>query len=391
MIKLVIFNFKSLKELNFSQIMQFTLSAASLQLQKLRGRPQAQKNQQTQPGGNSLSWTFPADPVDLVRELPVNFQLQQPNLTNRFAVRCGNDKIDVEVSQDLLGLGRLAAAEEVTLGHCSPSEVDDVSHVLVFESKLHECGSTRLMTDDAFIYAFELLYNPKAPENSVITRSQRAAFQIQCHYTRSGVLFDWSPYYSSMFIFQYVYWNSPRISNRYGIEDVIRIQASVVHRGPLKVLLDHCISTVLPAPPSEFDEAFVKNHGCLGGRLTGPTFMARPRPDELQFQIKASSFPLQKMVRLIISPEALSPLISFLMCNGSTNRWRGVNGNDPHCSCCAATCGMRKARWLLDDDDDHKGNSSKPNVTLSISHLGLILSFVFNQRKSGRRKRASAL
>uniref|UniRef100_A0A8C5G5J7 Zona pellucida sperm-binding protein 3 n=1 Tax=Gouania willdenowi TaxID=441366 RepID=A0A8C5G5J7_GOUWI len=358
-----------------------SLSAASLQLQKLRGRPQAQKNQQTQPGGNSLSWTFPADPVDLVRELPVNFQLQQPNLTNRFAVRCGNDKIDVEVSQDLLGLGRLAAAEEVTLGHCSPSEVDDVSHVLVFESKLHECGSTRLMTDDAFIYAFELLYNPKAPENSVITRSQRAAFQIQCHYTRS--VSTCNPLLSPL-----LFTALKIISNRYGIEDVIRIQASVVHRGPLKVLLDHCISTVLPAPPSEFDEAFVKNHGCLGGRLTGPTFMARPRPDELQFQIKASSFPLQKMILLTC---VLKAVPADLMCNGSTNRWRGVNGNDPHCSCCAATCGMRKARWLLDDDDDHKGNSSKPNVTLSISHLGLILSFVFNQRKSGRRKRASAL
>uniref|UniRef100_A0A8C5G5J3 Zona pellucida sperm-binding protein 3 n=1 Tax=Gouania willdenowi TaxID=441366 RepID=A0A8C5G5J3_GOUWI len=370
-----------------------SLSAASLQLQKLRGRPQAQKNQQTQPGGNSLSWTFPADPVDLVRELPVNFQLQQPNLTNRFAVRCGNDKIDVEVSQDLLGLGRLAAAEEVTLGHCSPSEVDDVSHVLVFESKLHECGSTRLMTDDAFIYAFELLYNPKAPENSVITRSQRAAFQIQCHYTRSGVLIErWLDFrvHKNLIMSLLVDLCLTKHIIMHQIHSIYlkkkglfySFRASVVHRGPLKVLLDHCISTVLPAPPSEFDEAFVKNHGCLGGRLTGPTFMARPRPDELQFQIKASSFPLQKMVRLIISPEALSPLISL---------WRGVNGNDPHCSCCAATCGMRKARWLLDDDDDHKGNSSKPNVTLSISHLGLILSFVFNQRKSGRRKRASAL
>lgn len=88
-----------------------------------------------------LSWKFPEVPVDPVKK-PSNFQLRQPARPDRLAVRCGESKIQVEVSQDLLGNGKLIKPEEITLGGCSATEIDELSHVLAFESELHNCGST---------------------------------------------------------------------------------------------------------------------------------------------------------------------------------------------------------------------------------------------------------
>ncbi len=89
-----------------------------------------------------LSWKFPEDPVEPVNKPPVKFELRQPVTTNRVAVRCGESKIQVEVSQDLHGNGKLIKPEEMTLGSCSATEIDNLSHVLIFEHELHGCGST---------------------------------------------------------------------------------------------------------------------------------------------------------------------------------------------------------------------------------------------------------
>ena len=102
------------------------------------GMLQAQK---IWPALNPLSWKFPEDPLDSVNTSPVKFEQQQPETTERVAVRCGESRIQVEVSQDLLGLGKLIKPEEITLGGCSATEVDNLSHVLAFESELHSCGS----------------------------------------------------------------------------------------------------------------------------------------------------------------------------------------------------------------------------------------------------------
>ncbi|XP_019961582.1 zona pellucida sperm-binding protein 3-like [Paralichthys olivaceus] len=136
--------------------------------------------EQTQP----LSWRFPEDPVDPVITPPDKFELRQPVTTNRVAVRCGENKLQVEVSQDLLGLGMLIKPEEIMLGGCSATDVDNLSHVLVFESELHGCGSTLVMTENAFIYAFTLVYNPKVLSRSGIIRSQSAVIGVECHYPR---------------------------------------------------------------------------------------------------------------------------------------------------------------------------------------------------------------
>lgn len=100
------------------------------------------QSKQSQQAVEPLSWKFPEDPVEPVAKAPLNFNLRQPVADSRLAVRCGESVIQVEVKQDLLGLGKLIQQEEITLGGCSAIEVDDLSHVLMFRSELHGCGST---------------------------------------------------------------------------------------------------------------------------------------------------------------------------------------------------------------------------------------------------------
>ncbi|XP_029372547.1 zona pellucida sperm-binding protein 3-like [Echeneis naucrates] len=136
------------------------------------------------PSAEPLSWRFPEDPVDSVKKLPVRFERRQPDTTNRVAVRCGESRIQVEVSQDLLGLGWLVEPNQVTLGGCPVTDVDGWAHVLVFESELHNCNSMFAMTETAFIYGFALVYNPKVLTGSPITRNQRVVIGVECHYPR---------------------------------------------------------------------------------------------------------------------------------------------------------------------------------------------------------------
>ncbi|KAL6115633.1 uncharacterized protein ACO6RY_00434 [Pungitius sinensis] len=134
-----------------------------------------------QPSVDQLSWRFPQDPVDVVKETPVDFELAQPATADRVAVRCGESRIQVEVSQDLLGLGKLINPEDITLGGCPATEVDSWSNVLVFDYELHNCGSMRVMTENTLVYAFTLIYNPDEPDGR-ITRSQAVVIGVECHY-----------------------------------------------------------------------------------------------------------------------------------------------------------------------------------------------------------------
>ncbi|XP_037339602.2 zona pellucida sperm-binding protein 3-like [Pungitius pungitius] len=134
-----------------------------------------------QPSVDQLSWRFPQDPVDVVKETPVDFELAQPATADRVAVRCGESRIQVEVSQDLLGLGKLINPEDITLGGCPATEVDSWSNVLVFDYELHNCGSMRVMTENTLVYAFTLIYNPDESDGR-ITRSQAVVIGVECHY-----------------------------------------------------------------------------------------------------------------------------------------------------------------------------------------------------------------
>lgn len=161
---------------------------------------------QIQPATRRLSWKFPEDLVDMVKK--PRQQQQQPVKTDRLAVKCEVNKIQVEVKQDLMGHGKMIKPEEITLGGCPATEVDNWAHVLAFESELHGCGSTLVvgrfwlfllhiqvvsgskqvlyaqMTENALVYAFALIYKPKTPRYRNIIRSQGAVIRVECHYLR---------------------------------------------------------------------------------------------------------------------------------------------------------------------------------------------------------------
>ncbi|KAJ3590649.1 hypothetical protein NHX12_008598 [Muraenolepis orangiensis] len=133
-----------------------------------------------------LSWTYPKDPVPEARPRPPGFQLRRPSTADRVAVRCAEDTVDVEVSPDLLGLGRRPVRpEELTLGGCPATQADDDSGVLTFHSKLHGCNSQLIMTDVSFLYAFTLVYKPKFRRHPNIMRSLDTEVVVECHYPKT--------------------------------------------------------------------------------------------------------------------------------------------------------------------------------------------------------------
>lgn len=109
---------------------------------------------------------------------------QQSVKTDRLALRCGDSRVQVEVKQDLMGTGRPVRPEELTLGGCPPTEVDARARVLAFESELHECGSTLEVRDNALVYAFTLLYQPRKTDPTPIVRTRSAAIGVECRYLR---------------------------------------------------------------------------------------------------------------------------------------------------------------------------------------------------------------
>ncbi|XP_017277507.1 uncharacterized protein LOC108239356 [Kryptolebias marmoratus] len=135
-----------------------------------------------QSADDKLRWKFPVEPVEPEIRPPVQLKVQQPVVSNKVAVKCGESRVQVEVSQDLLGVGKLAKPDEVTLGGCPPAEIDPLSHVLIFESELHACGSTLEVNEAGFVYAFKLIYDPRMLDSSPITRSQRTVIGVECHY-----------------------------------------------------------------------------------------------------------------------------------------------------------------------------------------------------------------
>ncbi|XP_035767259.1 zona pellucida sperm-binding protein 3-like [Neolamprologus brichardi] len=268
-----------------------------------------------------LSWRFPEDPVDRVNK-PFKFELKQPEAAYRVAVRCGESKIFVEVSRDLLGLGKLIKPEEISLGGCSATEADDSSHVLVFESELHSCGSELVLTENAFIYAFALVYNPEVFGRSGITRSQSAVIRLECHYQRQhGASSDpehpaWmsseatrqaqtQQHFSLKLMTDD--WKSERTSTRYALVDVIHMEAAVLvrTRTPLRVLVDRCVATTKSDFASGRREALI-NDGCLGGQHTISRFMPRSQPDKLRLQVAVHSLGLQGMIYISCLLKAIS-------------------------------------------------------------------------------------
>ncbi|XP_067280277.1 zona pellucida sperm-binding protein 3-like [Pseudorasbora parva] len=128
-----------------------------------------------------LDWKYPIVP-EVPSELAVNFQLRQPVTPSSVAVQCGENRVLVEVQQDLFSNGHLIQPTGLSLGGCPVVGQDSQSKVLIFEYELQDCNSVQMMTEDELVYTFSLTYTPEALAGTPITRVEGAVVGVQCHY-----------------------------------------------------------------------------------------------------------------------------------------------------------------------------------------------------------------
>lgn len=91
-----------------------------------------------------LDWRFPLVP-EVQREVAVDFQMRQPVTPSSVAVQCSEDRVLVEVQQDLFSNGQLIQPSGLSLGGCSVVGQDPESRVLIFEYELQSCNSVLMV------------------------------------------------------------------------------------------------------------------------------------------------------------------------------------------------------------------------------------------------------
>ncbi|KAK7131796.1 hypothetical protein R3I93_018384 [Phoxinus phoxinus] len=91
-----------------------------------------------------LDWRYPIVP-EVQSELAVDFQLRQPVTPNNVAVQCGENRVLVEVQQDLFSNGQLIQPTGLSLGECPVAGQDPESRVLIFEYELQDCNSVLMV------------------------------------------------------------------------------------------------------------------------------------------------------------------------------------------------------------------------------------------------------
>ncbi len=97
-----------------------------------------------------LVWRFPIVP-EVQREVAEDFQLRHPVTPSSVAVQCGENRVHVEVQQDLFSNGQLIQPSGLSLGGCPVVGWVPGSSVLFFENDLHNCNSV-LMVGTAKYY-----------------------------------------------------------------------------------------------------------------------------------------------------------------------------------------------------------------------------------------------
>ncbi|XP_072556907.1 zona pellucida sperm-binding protein 3-like [Paramormyrops kingsleyae] len=225
------------------------------------------------------------------------------------SVVCGEDSVVVLVQPILLGNGQPINASDITFGGCAPIG-QDASGTVRFQSALQACGSTLMMTADALVYSFLLIYTPRGINGLPIVRTNGAMVGIECHYLRkqnvssNALVPTWIPYYATMaaeaqlsFSLRLMddAWQNERASNVYFLGNVLNIEASVLvgNSQPLRVFVDSCVATLVPDVSSVPSYAFVQNSGCLtDAKVTGSRsqFLPRKQDDKLQVQLDAFRF-----------------------------------------------------------------------------------------------------
>ncbi|CAB1331670.1 unnamed protein product [Coregonus sp. 'balchen'] len=318
-----------------------------------------------------LTWTFPHDPVLEAKPEVNNFELKQPVPADTVGVKCGENLVQVEVKQDLFGIGQLIQPAHLTLGGCAAAGEDVEARRLIFESELQGCNSKLEMIEDALIYTFHLLYKPSNIGDTPVVRTTEAVVGIECHYKRkrnvssNALKPTWTLFGDSKF---------ERPSSQYFLGDLICMEASVLqyHHVPLRVFVESCVATLVPDINSKPRYSFIENHGCLvDAALTGSSsqFLPRSQDHKLQIQLEAFRFHQQdagpgsnsntgedKIDQIYITchlkaTAASSPIYAEHKACSFVKGWRSADGDDQVCGCCDSSCTMRRARDISVDAD----------------------------------------
>ncbi|XP_055778164.1 zona pellucida sperm-binding protein 3-like [Salvelinus fontinalis] len=336
-----------------------------------------------------LTWTFPHNPVLEAKPEVKNFELKQPVPANTVQVKCGENLVQVEVKQDLFGIGQLIQPADLTLGGCAAAGEDVEAQRLIFESELQGCGSTLKMLEDTFIYTFHLLYKPSHIGDTPVVRTTEAVVGIECHYKRklnvssNALKPTWTLFADSKLVEAQLYfslklmtddWQIERPSSQYFLGDLIRMEASVLeyHHVPLRIFVESCVATLVPDINSKPRYSFIENDGCLvDAVLMGSSSQFLPRSQDHKLQIQLETFIFkqqyagpgsnsrtsQKTMDMIYitchlkATAASSPTYAEGKACSFVNGWRSADGDDQVCGCCDTTCTMRRARAISMDAD----------------------------------------
>ncbi|XP_067296436.1 zona pellucida sperm-binding protein 3-like [Pseudorasbora parva] len=320
-----------------------------------------------------LTWSFPSLPEE-PQPPAVPFELPRPVPANSVAAQCGENSVYVEVMKDFFGTGHPLSSSAFTLGGCTATGEDPSAQVLIFESELHGCSSTSMVTGDELVYSFNIIYTPQAVNGVPIVRGRSAVVGIECHYPRAhnvssdALLPTWIPYASTkvaedIFVFSLRLmtddWLFERPSNQYFLGDVINLEASVrlYSHVPVRVFVDSCVATAVPDVASVPRYSFIENNGCLvDAKLTGSTshFMPRTQGDKLRFQLEAFRFQQADSglvyITCVLKAAAATPSFEQKACSFSANGWVSADDSDQVCGCCDSTCSVRSGsdRLLTD-------------------------------------------
>ncbi|CAL8289051.1 unnamed protein product [Lota lota] len=333
-------------------------------------------------------------PTDKLRDQLLNgqalvkFEPHVPLSAQSVVVRCAEKEVTAEVKRNFLGNGQRVTPSDLKLGGCAA--VDVTAEILLFRSELHNCGSTKMMTEESLLYSFSLVYVPTAIGTTSIIKTNAAQVEIQCHYPRKllvssdGVRPSWTRHASIALAEQKLHfslrlmtedWQHERPSGPYLLGDAVRIEATVqrAHHVPLRVYVDHCLVTLEPHADAQPSYHFISNHGCLtDAKVTGGRsfFKGRSREEMLQFQLQTFRFPQDPRATMFITcylrattvpmaTDAEHKACSYLT---EAKRWVASGGNNQVCSCCETTCSTqkrsRRSSQSLDADSEWEGKAA---------------------------------
>ncbi|TKS73349.1 Zona pellucida sperm-binding protein 3 [Collichthys lucidus] len=267
----------------------------------------------------------------------------------------------VEAKKDLYGIGQFINPNDLTLGPCNAVAEDNAAQVLIFESELHACGSTLMMTEESLIYTFSLNYNPQPVGSSAVVRTSPACYncgmplpKVMKHNVSSLPLDPlWIPFSAVKVSEEFLYftlklmtddWLYERPSYQYFLGDLINIEALVKQyfHVPLRVYVDSCVATLSADMNSSPRYAFIENHGCLvDARITGSSskFLDRTAENKLQFQLEAFRFQGTESGLLYITCHLKATSAAYLI-DGEhracsyINGWKEASGANAACGSC---------------------------------------------------------